>query len=246
VYALLEPLTVHHVVTDVVRVIPGYPYAPIHAIPTIPGLVAVGVCALIGALYVAFRRVTVTGRAALVALTALATPVGVLLYSLLRTDIWDARDLYASAPALALVLGGVIAAITPRLRVLAAAIVFATLIFGTVRAISPSYARPPFRVAASYLDRVARPHDPILMASWAFVLDQAIPAQFKRPHRVLTGLVKHWPDPPPGGHEYVVVDQTLLRLFRTTAPRSPGFTLIGRRNYNGLVSFSIFTFRRSG
>jgi hypothetical protein len=84
------------------------------------------------------------------------------------------------------------------------------------------------------------------MPSWAFVLDQAIPVQFKRPHRVLPGLIKRWPSPPSGGHAYVVVDESVLRLLRVSALHHPGFALIGRRNYAGLAPFSIFIFRRSG
>jgi 4-amino-4-deoxy-L-arabinose transferase-like glycosyltransferase len=259
VYGFLEPLGVHNVIRDLVRVIPGYPYAPLRAIPTRAGLIVIGACALAGAIALAagWRASRASrprfppaprpaGGLGLIVALALAAPVGLLLYSVLATDIWDARDLYASVPAMALVLGALLAALPSWARPVAVAAVLAVLGFGTVRAIGPAYARPPYRAAAAYLDRVAAPRDPVLMYSWAFVLDQAIAVQLHRPHRLLHGLVVRWPSPPPGGSLYVVVDQAVLRALKLRSPHHPGYALVSRRRYRGLVPFDVFGFRRTG
>ena len=123
-----------------------------------------------------------------------------LLYSALSTDGWGARDLCASAPAAALVIGWLLAAIPRQLRAAAVALVLAIPIAGTTRAIIPSYARPSFRAAARYLDGVAAPRDPIVVYPSFLALDRAIPVQFQKPHLVLSQGPARWPTPPRGGY----------------------------------------------
>ena len=164
---LLEPLNAHNVLADVMRPLAGYPYASLGKIPTVPGLVVVVVAALGGAATLAVRAAhgqELPPRSGLMLSLALATPVGLLVYSMLATDLWLARNLYASVPAAALVLGTLLAALERRVAVLACLAVAVTLLIGTVRAISPSYARPQFRAAATQIDRVAHDGD----WSWCF------------------------------------------------------------------------------
>ncbi len=252
VIGLLEPLTAHNVLVDLLRVIPGYPYAPLHAIPTIPGLIALAVCAILG-LGCVVRKLSRTRpvdpgdeqrrRVVLIVLLALAAPFGLLLYSVLRTDIWDARDLYASVPAAALVFGALFAAIPRQGRAPVVMLVVAILVVGSIRAIGPSYARPQFRTAAEYLDRAAAPRDPILMYGSFLNLNQAITVQLTKPHRLVNRVVVRWPAPPPGGADYAIIDDSIDRLFRIGTPRPAGFELVARRHYSGLIAFSLFTYR---
>lgn len=261
-YALIEPLTTPHVLQDVVRLVVGYPYAPLHQIPTGPGVAAIALAAVLGGLVLVRRYLSDRARAAdhlsrggllLIAALALATPIGLLLYSVLGTDIWGARSLYASAPAAALALGALLLAIPRGPRAVAVPVVLGVLVFGTVRAISPSWARPPYRVAAQYLDRVAGPRDPVVMYTWGFPLDQALPVQFRRPHVVIKGDPERWPTPPPGGNVYVVADDALPFLYggplsavKLKTPHPPGLKLVASRRFSGLVRFSVLTYRPAG
>lgn len=254
VIGLLEPLTAHNVLVDVLRLIPGYPYASLHAIPTIPGLVVFLLCACVGLAFVIVRLVrarslavleTRHDRAVLLVLIALAAPVGLFLYSALGTDIWDARDLYSSAPAAALVLGALIAATALPARAAIVAAVLAVLVFGSIRAVSTSYARPQFRTVAEYLDRVAGPADPVLIYPSFLNLDQAIVVQMRRPHRLVAHVGGQWPSPPRGGVVYAIIDDSADRALKIGVPHPPGLELVVRRHYPGLVPFSLLGYRPS-
>lgn len=250
-YALIEPFTARHVLQDLVRFVVGYQFAPLHAIPTMLGFAAVAACALLGGAQLARRYSrerpaaaydVVNGGLPLIVALALATPVGLLLYSLVRQDIWHAEHLYISTPAAMLVVGALVAAIPRRARVVAVALVTGVLVFGTIRAISPAWVRPPYRAVAQYLDRAAKPHDPVMLFTYNDILDDAIPAELKRPHTVVAGVPRPWPRRRAGTMAFVVVDDTRIHaLRRALAPR--GYRLIARRPYNGSVSFTLFTYR---
>jgi mannosyltransferase len=250
-FAVIERFTASHVLQDLVRYLVGYQYAPLHAIPTVPGFAAIAVCALVGGVQLLRRYLSrrahggdhdANGRLPLIAALALATPVGVLLYSLLGQDIWHVENLYASAPAAALVLGALLVAIPRGPRLAAVAVVLGVLVFGTIRALSPSWIRPPYRAVARYLDQVARPRDPVLLFTYRGILDDAIPAQLKRPHTIIAGVPRRWPRRPAGTPAFVVVDNVKLhRLRRALAPA--GYVLVARRRYSGAVSFTLFTYR---
>jgi uncharacterized membrane protein len=251
IIGFLEPLNLHNIRLDLGKASVGYPLATLHAIPTIPGLVAIAVCAAIGALALVLghrRGVAAVplrwppGLALIVALT-LATPIGVLLYSLLATDIWDARDLYASVPAGALLLGTLLAAIPGKLRLIAVVVVVGTLLAGTIRAISPSYARPPFRAAAQYLDHVAGPRDPIILYPSYLQLNEVILIHFHRPHVLVKGVPSHWPTAPPGGAAYVILSEQYDAAVHRSTPHPRGYRLVARKNYTGTLDFTVLTYR---
>jgi 4-amino-4-deoxy-L-arabinose transferase-like glycosyltransferase len=251
----LEPLTLHNMGTDLLRVVAGYPYAGPHAIPTLAGVVAIGLCGLLGVLSLGRIRLgrgssqsrqpaRGLGGLGVIGALAVSTPLGVLLYSAVSTDLWDARDLYASAPAAFLVLGALLAAIPRPLGVGATAVVLVVLVAGTIRSISPRYARPAFRAAASYLDRVAAPSDPVVIYPSFLGLDGAILAQFRHPHRLI--FPPRFPAPPAGGADYAVLDDSAARALKIATPRPAGFVLAARRHYRGLVGFSLLTYRPLG
>jgi hypothetical protein len=261
VLALFEPLNIHNVLTDLPRPLTGYPYASLGAIPTAVGLAVVVGAAARGTWSVLHRWQDATrsapGRAAqwratsggrhqvfLVVALALATPIGLLVYSVLLSDLWNARGLYASLPAQALLLGALLGAIPGVLGALALAVVLITLAFGTARAISPAYRRPPFRAAAAYLDRVASPTDPIII--YPSIVDAAIPVQFHRSHLVRMSSPNQWRGILPGGQVFVVIDDTTAQGFHVGTPHPNGFRLIDRRHYTGLDWFSVLTYRRRG
>lgn len=258
----LYPLGVHRVLTDLLRPFPGHPSAPLRAIPTDAGLAVVAICVLAGA--AALAR-TARGAAAgtalasrlpdrlpgLVALT-LATPVGLLVYSLCSTDLWLPRGLSASIPAEALVVGALVASLPVAAAGLAAALIAATLVFGSLRSFEPRYNRGPFRTIASYLDQHARPRDPVEVIS----IDgaPAIREQVRAPHRFVPTLPGTqpfnralWSETPLGGTAYLVTDDIIDRDTRLGIPRHPGFRLVHTHDYSGgASSTTVLAYRRAG
>lgn len=252
VYALLEPLSVHNVLNDLAHLIPGYPLANLHRVPTVGGYIALAVCVVAGFACAGRRVARRMGddrpwHVGLIAALALASPVGVLLYSILRTDIWGARNMWASIPAIALMIGWALAAIPRSARLGAVAVVLAVLLAGTIRSFGGRYTRPPYRNAAELLDRVAAPRDPIVVYPAYLNLDFALPAMFRREHDVVMERIpKKWPAVPAGGAEFVVFDAGLARVFKLSFPHPPGLRLVGQRRYGGALPFTLLTYRRAG
>jgi hypothetical protein len=167
--------------------------------------------------------------------------VGLLLYSVIGTDLWLARGLYASVPAATLVIGALLEAPPPRIRAVVVVAVLITLLAGTIRAISPGYARPPFRSAAGYLDRMAGPHDPIIM--YPSFVDQAITAQFSKPHRFLNSSPLGWRSAGDAAMAFAIVDDKTAQIYNIGTPCPPGFELFARKHYTGLLWFTVLSYR---
>lgn len=249
VYRQLYPLGFHRVLTDLLRPLPGHPSAPLRAIPTRPGLAVVGACALGGLVALGRRLATRAEPAArrshlvlLVALT-LATPVGVLAYSLLGTDIWLPRNLISSLPAAALLLGALVTALPRPAGLAVSAAVLAVLLFGSLRSFEPAYTRGPYRQIAAYLDRVAPAGDPVTIVS--LVGGPAIPVHFHHRHH-LVGSTAKWRSGPGVGRAYLVLDETIARAWHIGVPRAPGFRYLERRRWGGNLPTDVLIYAPAG
>lgn len=255
VIGALHPLTVHSVLTDLMRPIAGDPNAPLSAIPTPVGLGLIIACALVGAVALGRSALSAQGASrsgvrprhlSLLLALAVATPIGLLLYSLAATDLWLPRGLYASVPAAALVLGALLQEIPRPLSRVAVVAVLGALVFGTVRDASPSWRRPPLRSMAAYLDQRAPSKDPTSVIS--FVGQPALIAQFRRYHRDVP-LASLWRLTPRGGNAYVVEDSLTARAKRIPAvpPAPTGFALLSRRRFfSAVLPAEIVTYHRTG
>jgi mannosyltransferase len=251
VIGALYPLGVHRVLTDLLRPIPGHPAAPLRDIPTIAGLVAFAACVLAGLAATLIRwRGSLTadarreqGQLLGLAALALATPVGLLVYSLMVTDLWLPRGLSASVPAAALVIGALLAALPGRLAALTAAVVAVVLAAGTVTSFEPIYTRGPFRAIAAYLDRTASPRDPIAVISVTGNL--AVLEEVSRPHRIVPSIPALWRGTPPGARAYLVLDLAIDRIGHLGTPHHTGFSLVARRDYGGASPTLVLVYRRS-
>jgi hypothetical protein len=110
---------------------------------------------VLGAVVVAATAVCVLrarGRArpetVLLVAAALATPVGVVLYSLVVDDLYAARNLWASLPATAVLAGAALTRLPDRRVALAASLVaVAAMAVGTVRTLAPDVHRPDYEAA---------------------------------------------------------------------------------------------------
>lgn len=244
----LYPLGAHRVLTDLLRPFPGHPGAPLRAIPTLAGLSVVAAGALAGFIFLLFgrRETTADGSARgpgfrLLAALALATPIGLLLYSLLVTDLWLPRGLSASLPAVALMFGALLASLPRFVAVCVAVALIATLGLGTLRSFDPAYARGPYRTIAEYLDQTAQPNDPVVVVSY---VGDAVSVQLKKPHLVVRSLAAVWRSTRPSGDAYVVLDDLFIRAFKLPTPRHRGFRLTTHRHYGGNFSTELFVYRR--
>jgi uncharacterized membrane protein len=243
----LYPLGVRRVLTDLIRPFPGHPGAPLRAIPTVGGLIAIAACVLAGLIAVELHRrrsprPTAGVRARLVLLVALmcATPAGLLLYSLLVTDLWLPRGLSASLPAATIVVGALLAALPRPGTIVACAVIAVTLCAGTLRSFDAVWARGPFRSIASYLDQAAGPRDPVTIFS--LVGAPAVVAQVHRPHSVLPR--KAWRPGPGVNAGYLVLDDAITKILKLAVPlRMPGFTYVGRRHYSGAFPTTVLVYR---
>jgi hypothetical protein len=255
VIGALEPLTAHNVITDLMRPIGGYPYAPLSAIPTYLGLGLLIACFVVGFGACALKARRDGGLIRLdswpphfwlLVTLALTTPVGLFLYSDTTTDLWLARGLYASMPAAALLLGAALVAIPRPVNLVAVVVVLGTLTVGTVRAASPSWRRPPFRSVAAYVDRTSSPQDPVAIVS--FIGQPAIAEQLQKPHRSAT-ILDVWKLTPPGGKAFVVLDDRYAHALKLPdiPPAPKGFRLIAHRHFfSAILPSDVSVYRRVG
>jgi hypothetical protein len=147
VFAVLEPFGAGAVAHDLLRWAVGHPYLRPLAVPGAAGLVAIVAGAALAGAGSASGLRRLPSAAVLAVVLAGATPVGLTLYSALRVDTWDARNLIASWPGLALCLGGLLAA-GPRVRVAAGGLTLAGFAIGAVALLSPMHQRPDYAQAA--------------------------------------------------------------------------------------------------
>jgi hypothetical protein len=245
VFGLIEPLTAGNVLDDLARSIAGYPFASLSAIPTVVGglvlAITVGVALAWSLSHVRRRRPA--PAQVLVVLMAVATPVGLLLYSELGTDLWTARCLSASIPAAALVIAWLLTELPGGAEALAVTAVLATLLVATITSLEPGYARPPFHAAAVRLDRLAAPDDPILMFPSLSNMAPSIEAEFGRRHAVIADNLARWPAGLPDRPAFVVIDDTVARILKIRWPRPSGYALESARIYRGLFPFTVLAYR---
>ncbi len=160
------PLEARRIPHTVTAVLPGYP----------PGgtwvaifWATIGVAIVGVALGVLGRRRAGTHQAgpprmtALIVVLALVTPLGVVLYSVQpHASLLLSRNLGASLPAFALLVGWLLTSLRPWFAMPAVAVAVAAVGVGAVETLDHDNQRPPYREVAHYLDHVAGPDDVIL------------------------------------------------------------------------------------
>jgi 4-amino-4-deoxy-L-arabinose transferase-like glycosyltransferase len=163
------PFSVKTIVDMFGHALPGYPFVSLRELPGRPVVVLVvttiGI-AMIAALLRLLRAVRerrrplVPPKSMLVVVLALATPVGISLYSLRPdTSFLLSRNLSASVPALALLIGWLLTAFRPRLSMVAVAAVLGGVAVGAAKTLDHDIARPPYRQVAQLIDDKSRPGD---------------------------------------------------------------------------------------
>lgn len=245
----LYPLTASHVLKDSVRWLAGYVWASLTQIPGTWGLLVLGACLLAGLAAVIARwwrggrRIDWSAPWLLLVVLAIATPVGLLVYSIAVTDLWLPRGLSASIPAAVLVIGALLAALPGAARIVAVAAVLATLAVGTIKSFGPDYVREPYRAMSAYVDRHARPQDSVL--AFSFIGQPAIEAMLHKPRPVVTPTFRTYASVRPGAYAYLFLDQTVQRRLNLGTPHFPGLTLIGRKHYRGSLPTVLLIYHKA-
>jgi hypothetical protein len=169
------PLNLRYVGTATLQWIDG---DPAWSLKKVPGALALGLLAaaaalVAGGLLLARRwrgragearrssRSRPGDRLALLIALAAAAPVLALLWSLFEPSVFVPRSFVGSLPALALLAGAAIMAVPRPVAVATGACLAVALAIGTARTLG-EWKRPPFRPVADYLDRHARPGEPVL------------------------------------------------------------------------------------
>jgi mannosyltransferase len=167
-----SPFGLETAMTNVTRWSLGSPFIPLDSVPGATALLLLtvgfalavtGLAIRLGESQAAHLRVRLPPRVLLVALLAVATPVGAALYSLIGDSIYLPRNLIASWPGLALLLGAVLAAAAPPiLRIGSVTFVLLGFVIGALEAVDEDARRPDFNAVAGFIDRTDQSGDPIL------------------------------------------------------------------------------------
>lgn len=170
---VFAPITVGRVFELPLRTLVGHPFVLLRDSPGPVGLVPAAVLALLvvaAALKpIVLRRLveSLAGERGLIAILALATPVGLLLYAAVDSSLYLPRNLAASLPALtvfaAFLLVSLAEAVPRRAAAVAAGAFVVALAVAAVDSVTDDdQRRPAYREAAHYLDDVADPADPVV------------------------------------------------------------------------------------
>jgi hypothetical protein len=163
---LAPELTPESAVRYTFRLLPGHPY---ETLPDVPGRPAVALLA-VGLLTAAVTRLTLARATpmrlspplVLLGVVALATPAGLIVYSLLNTDTFETRYLIASLPPAALLLAAVTASAPGRWWIATSgAALVAIGAGGVATAFDQDHRRPPYNEAADWVEGRLDPGDAI-------------------------------------------------------------------------------------
>ncbi len=232
----------------------GHPYPGLDEIPGTVPLVLLGLAALLTAGGLVFLFATRQAPSArlqspctLILLLAAATPVGLLLYSVGGgADLYIPRNLSASIPALALVLGWALVSIDARVSKLAIALAVTGLGIGVAASLTREHRRPDARGVAQYLESESRATDEVVSLTKPDNLLLPIGIYLERPRDIfLASIEDHaaWRKAARGGRVQLVVPQsnTFRGLARFAGPDGLAVRR-AQRFFPGLLSVGVGTY----
>jgi mannosyltransferase len=167
VIGALEPFGPATVARNTGRLVDGGPFARLTDLPGTPAFVLLGLAAAVGLGALArrawaSRSLRLPPRTALIAALGLAAPVGAALYSAGSDDLFVARNLISSLPALCLAFAALLVALPRVLSTAALALAFAALGIGAAATLESDTHRPAYEQAAGFVEERARPGDVVL------------------------------------------------------------------------------------
>ncbi len=246
---------------DPARVLTGHPYA---GLSEAPGTVAWVLLVLLLATLLALAarradraRLRLAEPWVLLVGMALAAPVGLLVYSALKSNLFLPRNLLVSAPPAAVLFGCLLwQALRGWPAVVVAAAVGVLLVPAAISTATGRLARPPYDEVARLIDQRARPADPVIEAS-VFPVGESLNEPLRRslvtfllrPHRVYLSDNQDsaWRAAQRGGRAFAVYPDVFSGLFRAFIPRPPrgsGFVEVERRSYDSTPGLVYVEYRR--
>jgi hypothetical protein len=165
-----HPLTLHNGLDDLAHWSVGLPFSALGDVPGVPalGLIAAGL--VVGAIAFVHRArmhpggrwTRVSAGAALVVVLAIASPLGAVLHNLVAPSVFIPRNLIASWPGLALLMGAIVTTGKGPLRIAAVVLVTCGFAIAGLEALDRDNRRPDYTAAAAFIDRTVGPGSPVV------------------------------------------------------------------------------------
>jgi mannosyltransferase len=164
---LLHPLSVEQAKTDLLRMWFGSPLLDVNEMPGNVALALIGASLALGAVGAAVR---ISGARSwrpssgliLIAILTVAVPVGATLHNLFAPSIFVPRNLIASWPGFALLVGALVAAGPPAIRIASVALLLGGFGIGAAKMLDETDRRPDIAAAADYIERTGDPGSPVV------------------------------------------------------------------------------------
>ncbi|HLM50189.1 MAG TPA: glycosyltransferase family 39 protein [Solirubrobacteraceae bacterium] len=242
----LVPFTAANVLREAARAMAGQPFSALEDLPGLPALALVAVAGVLGVagVVLAARRRELDRRLGLIGLLALATPAGLILYSLVAPSIYLGRNLTTALPFASLLVAAGLARLPRPAAVAGAVLASAGLLVGTARSLDEPFRRVAWDDAAAVV--ATRPGDRVVVVDPLPVPtppgrrpipQRSLEAALDRPRRV--GWV-------PAGDRAALARAgggrplTAVVLHpRAGAPALPGYRVAQRRTFPGVDRLAV-------
>jgi 4-amino-4-deoxy-L-arabinose transferase-like glycosyltransferase len=250
----LVPLTVPHVAEQAATLLVGAQNVPLSVIPGVAVGIVVGGAAATAAVFLLAHQLATPMPAlrrdvVLLVAAALVTPLGVLAYSTLFSDISLTRNLLASLPAASVLIGATLTRLPRAWAMAATAVVLGCFVISAVHSARPSLQRPDYEGVASYVDARAPPDAPVLDVPLFQPVSlpgvaTALEVSVDRPHRLVEGgngpaAVRAWNS---HGPILLVAPESFLAALNFTPPHD--LQLVAHRRFEGALPIVVNTYAR--
>jgi hypothetical protein len=255
ILAFYAPLTWQGARRELLRLFPGHPSFTPSELPGTEVVVLVWLAvavALAAALLVRARAGTLAApgpRVVLVALLAVATPVGFTIYSALGPEVFIGRYMNGAVPGLVLTLGAILAAAPRAVGIASTVIVAGCLGVGAVQSLEEQHRRPAYKEVAHFIDRTARPGDAVVQLDLTLGATKSqvtkggrqlsLDVNFDRPHNLISAFEENDVVP---AYARAARRPRLLLVGPVPLPAPPpglGARLVEQRTFGGLLPLEV-------
>jgi len=252
-----SPTTLHNLLSAEAKSLVGH---PVLALSQVPGRVALAVLAAsllaaVGAVTFRFLRgdprrspaVSARSGIVLLAILALAAPLGVVLYGIRPdTSLLLPRNLFVSAPYAWLLAGALIVASGRRVAPVCATVALGAMLAGSLVSLDDAHRRPAYSEAASYIRSHLRPGDTVANLSLGY--DHGALALYMAPVHVIDALQKRkaFALTRPGSSIWAVVPLGAVPIPSAVGPRN-SFRRVSQHTITGFGDIGVIRYvRRDG
>jgi len=260
--SLVAPVTLDSFVDAILATFPGRPFVVLGDVPGPTLLVAIVAALAIALVGIAWRRrgeplFRASDRPSrelvLLVVLAVATPLGIVGYSLVETSLFGPRNLAASLPFVWLLIGRLVSAPRGAPALAASVLLVGAVAVTTARSLDDDYRRSPFRDAAQFVDARADRCDPVVELLWLNprnALSKALPPHLKQTHpgvRIGKDDRSAWRVAARSKRVFVVAPQVDgFRGASWNARLGGRFTLRQREIYPGAIPVAAYEYVRTG